>query len=113
MKTLEQQLEDLQELLSQRREHPITQDEFALWKNSTVTKVFYLEWQEQYLENHIDEPVVVAHAQRVSDTSTMYHTNPVEETAINSALKSGRGQVLDEVLSWEPANLDREDKDDE
>ena len=75
--------------------------------------MFFLEWGELYLENHLDEPLVVAHAQRVSEEATMFHTNPVEETAINSALKSGRGQVIDEVLKWEPTNLDREYEEDD
>ncbi len=108
MQTLEHQLTELQETLTEHHENPISQDDFDRWKNNQVTKMLFLELSERYLENLIEEPVVMAHAQRISENDTMHHTNPVEETAINSALKSGRNQVLSTLLEYEPVNLNRE-----
>ncbi len=113
MQTLDKQLEDVQEQLSTLREHPLSEDNFTHWRNNVVTKTFFLELQERYLENLMDEPVVKSYAERLGEGVWMSHTNPVEETAINSAIKSGRGEVLEALLTYEPENLDKEVKDDE
>lgn len=69
---------------------------------------------ESYLENVIQTPVVKAHLERVGGTDqVMMHTNPVEETAINSAIQSGRNQVYEAVLEWQPTNLEKEDESSE
>lgn len=67
------------------------------------------ELTERYLENLIDEPVVVAHAHPVGETGWLNHTDPVSETAINAALQAGRNQVLETLMSYEPENLEEED----
>ena len=108
MKTLDQQLEAIQDELSQQREHHITEDNFTLWKNNDITKLFFMELGEQYLEALIKEPVVIASLQRMGEDSYLAHTDPVSETAINSAIKAGRVQVFEALLEYVPSNLERE-----
>ena len=109
---IERQLQSVQSELSRSREHAISQDDFDLWRDHAVTKMFFLEISERYLSNLVEEPVVVASLEHVGGERFLEHSSPVEETAINSALRAGRNQVLETVLEYEPANLEREEIDD-
>ena len=69
-----------------------------------------------YYDNVTREPVVIAHAQVAAknqngDSVLFAHTNPVEETAINAALKAGRVQVMEVLIEYEPSNLAPEPTD--
>ena len=107
---LEKHLEDVTRELQALRHNPVTEDEFAAWKQHPLTKLFFLELAERYYENLIEEAVVVAHIQPARD-SVFNHTNPLEETTVNSILKSGRNQVLEAILGYEPENLERTQND--
>ncbi len=88
----------------------ISREQFKAWKNLTLTKQFFLDLADLYYDNVTREPVVIAHAQVASknqngDSVLFAHTNPVEETAINAALKAGRVQVMEVLMEYEPSNL--------
>jgi hypothetical protein len=96
----------------------ISKEEFNVWKNLRVTQQFFLELAEMYYDNVTREPVVIAHAQiatqnKAGDPVLFAHTNPVEETAINSALKAGRVQVMEVLMEYKPSNLEEEKANDD
>lgn len=100
----------MQEDLSRALEHPISQDAYNHWYQARVTQQFFLEIRERYLANILEEPVTQAYLERVAHDGVLPHTNPVEETAINSALKSGRNEVLESIVSWHPENMEIDDE---
>lgn len=106
--SLHSHLEAIRRELSRQRQSLIKGDHYSSWLKSPLTRLFMLELKEQYLENVLDEPVVKAHLERVGGDAALMHTNPVEETAINSAVKSGRDQVFKAVLEWQPINMEKE-----
>lgn len=64
-----------------------------------------------YLDNLQREAVVIAHSEMKGqsaggDSIIFHHTNPVEETAINAALKAGRIQVMEIILEYTPSTLE-------
>lgn len=93
-------------------EHPISEDQLSHWRNSDITKQFLVEFAIEYLDELLDEGVVMgALIQEGTHAETPVFRqiqNPVEETAINCAISSGRKQALESVLDWTPANLDVE-----
>jgi hypothetical protein len=96
----------------------ISREQFNAWKNLPVTQQFFLELAEMYYDNVTREPVVIAHAQVAAQNSAgepilFAHTNPVEETAINSALKAGRVQVMEALMEYQPSNLEEEKANDD
>ena len=103
--------------MSRLREHPISEGDFEQWLNNRITQQLVLELTREYFLELDTEPVVKA---RIVNGGTFgdrpvhgYASNPVEETAINAAISSGRLSVLEDWIRWEPDNLEIEENDDD
>lgn len=94
----------------------VSKEQFKAWKDLPLTQQFFLDLAEMYYDNLTREAVVIAHAQVATQNSAgepllFAHTNPVEETAINAALKAGRLQVMEVLMEYVPSNIEPEKTD--
>lgn len=102
--------------MRQSKVEPLTQERFNTWKNDPVTQQLFLDFSEMYYDTLTREAVVIAHAQiatqdKSGDPVIFAHTNPVEETAINAALKAGRVQIMEMVMEYVPSNIEENTAD--
>jgi len=104
-----EQKEALTVQLQQMLENPIAEDQLSLWRDNPITKQFLAEFSLEYLDQLLTETVVVgALIQEGTHGDTLITrqiTNPVSETAINTALAAGRIDALQNVITWVPDNL--------
>ena len=113
MPTLKDLHNQLQTRVRQSQGETFSRERFESWKNLPLTQQFFLELEDMYFDALVQEPVTVAHSQMMGQSSTgesiiFNHTNPMEETAINAALKAGRIQVIEALMDYVPTNLERE-----
>lgn len=67
--------------------------------------------QQAYLEHLMDEPTVLGANVMGPGGAPLYRQNPVEETAMNSAIRSAKVQILEEMLNWNPVEEVEEEND--
>lgn len=110
MKLPQQRLEELEISLKQAK-HVITdKDTWERWLHLPITQLMLMEMEHAYLEACVGEPVVMA-CPIATGEQPVYRSNPVEETAINAAIRAGQLQALETVLMYEPINLERGESD--
>lgn len=95
--------------IKQYRLQSLPQDSYSNWRHHQVTKLFFLELEELYLETLLEEPVRKSYIERVGAEMTLSHTDPVSESAINSALRSGKLSVLEGLLDYRPVDMEIDD----
>ncbi len=108
MKLPYQQLEELEDSLQAVRHTVTPKDSWERWLALPTTQLFMQEMEHAYLEVCVNEPVVKGHAV-ATGAEMVYCSNPVEETAINAAIRSGQMQALEAVISYRPINLEGND----
>ena len=86
MKTLEQQLAELEEKVNLIE---VSKDEHEAWRNHKVTKKFLLECQYAMMIS-LD-----------TDNAGEYATN-IEEIAIDATIRRTIKSTYDDVIMWEP-----------
>ncbi len=95
---------------------PITQEQLEGWRNNPITQQFFLDMLDMYYETVLKEPTMISHSRVVGKTAdgdiiTHSHNSPVEETAINAAVKTGRVHVFEHLLGYVPSNLEEKPDD--
>lgn len=84
----------------------LSQAKFKAWLSSPITQHLLLTIEAAYLDGLIDDPTEIAHLELGGEGRSLPHTDPVSETAINSAVRSGKIAVLTDLLEWQPGNLE-------
>lgn len=79
---------------------------FNQWLASSITQQLFLTIERDYLTALTDETTVMAYLEKCGEDQTLPHNDPVSETAINSAIRSGKVAVLSDLIEWQPRNLE-------